>query len=135
MALGDNIKEIVGLLEMKASLRNLSLECEIERGLPEDFYTDPKRLKQILINLVSNAIKFTFKGSITISARFLNKKSQNLIQISVKDTGIGIKQKDMLKLFQMFSMLGSSQHVNKSGTGMGLFISKNLSGYLTRDGG
>ena len=91
-------------------------------------------MKQILINLVGNALKFTFKGVIRIIANPLFNDNNKLIDIAVEDTGIGIKKKDTEKLFKMFSMISEAQSVNKTGTGMGLYISKSLSTYLSQKG-
>ena len=119
---------------MKAEIRNIDLIKEIDPLISKQFYTDPRRLKQILINLVSNALKFTFRGYIRITAIVVSNKDNQLIEIAVEDTGIGIKKKDTEKLFKMFSMISEAQSVNKTGTGMGLYISKSLSTYLSQKG-
>jgi len=69
--------------------------------------TDPRKLKQILINLVGNALKFTFKGHIKVLVELINRRKA-LIRISVQDTGIGIKTENLGKLFKIFSMIADS---------------------------
>lgn len=122
--IADIIEDVIDLLKMKADIRNIKLYSSIHPGVPEVFKTDPRRLKQIIINLVSNAIKFTFKGKIKITAKIVNG-DKNLVKISVDDTGIGIKESDCGKLFQMFSMSKESNGMSKTtGTGMRLYVSK-----------
>jgi len=91
------------------------------------------RLRQVLFNLIGNAIKFTFQGSIVISVKKIVINSKDYISISVQDTGIGIRKKDMGKLFKMFTMIEDSKKGghNKTGTGLGLYISKEISKKLS----
>lgn len=84
--------------------------------------TDEKRLKQVLFNLIGNAIKFTFKGSITLLLDF--DAESNFLTGSVTDTGVGIKQGDLDKLFKFFGTLARSKDLNRGGMGLGLTISK-----------
>ncbi len=72
-------------------------------------------MRQVVLNLLSNSIKFTFKGSITMKAKGVRKGQEEWIKISVSDTGIGIKQKDQKKLFKEFNMLEESLSLNPSG--------------------
>ena len=100
--------------------------------------SDSKRIKQILINLISNSLKFTLEGIINISIKKIIENNQNFIEFEVYDTGIGINKADIPKLFQMFSMLTDDNILlNKSGTGIGLSISKmlveQLGGYIKVD--
>jgi signal transduction histidine kinase len=94
-------------------------------------YTDPQRLKQILLNLLSNSLKFTFYGSIKVTVKVLQSLSK--FKCSIEDTGIGIKENDLKKLFKMFGMLENSRGINKTGktieidlilkgSGLGLYI-------------
>jgi signal transduction histidine kinase len=78
---------------------------------------------QILLNLQSNALKFTRQGKVEIKVRITQ---DNHLQISVTDTGIGIKREDQQKLFKLFGFLSSSQQLNTSGIGLGLVISQNI---------
>ena len=89
--------------------------------------SDAKRIKQILINLISNSLKFTVEGEISLTIKHIKKNNKGFLQFVVYDTGIGINKEDLPKLFQMFSMLSNENGcLNKSGTGIGLSISKML---------
>jgi signal transduction histidine kinase len=93
--------------------------------------TDPLRLKQILLNLVSNAVKFTKSGFIKVSADInTDEKFNRELVINVEDTGIGIKEEDYDKLFKDFKMIESHQNLNTMGSGLGLSISSQLAGLL-----
>jgi signal transduction histidine kinase len=83
---------------------------------------DNDKIIQVLTNLVSNAMKFTEKGSITIATR----RIENAIRVSISDTGCGIKQEDLPKLFRQFQQLGSGGARKTGGTGLGLAISKDI---------
>lgn len=86
--------------------------------------TDPIKLRQSLLNLLSNATKFTQNGTITVQAQWLDEKSEEIIDIRVKDTGIGIKAEDVDKLFSPFTQADQTWHRQYEGTGLGLAISK-----------
>jgi signal transduction histidine kinase len=83
-------------------------------------------LKQILINLIGNALKFTFKGSITVDIKYMSVEGKDMLEIKVQDTGIGLNQDEIDKLFVMFNKLERSKHMNKGGTGLGLVISNDI---------
>ena len=101
-------------------------EIDIITKLPEEnivFRTDPFRLRQIISNLISNAIKFTDKGSVTIEYKI---KNDRFLEFSVQDTGMGMTKEEMNVIFSRFKRTNSSEEKNISGTGLGLNISKNL---------
>ena len=75
---------------MKASIRKIDLLCDVDEQIPEEFNTDPKRLKQIILNLVGNAMKFTVKGYVKIKANFIKIENSEAIKIQIIDTGFGI---------------------------------------------
>ncbi|MEN6373047.1 MAG: HAMP domain-containing sensor histidine kinase [Armatimonadota bacterium] len=100
--------------------RNLTLSVELEEGLPT-LYTDEQKLTQIITNLVSNAVKFTPEGRVTIKAYLC----ENQAVISVSDTGIGIKQSDFEAIFEEFRQVGGQKSSN-GGTGLGLAITSRL---------
>ncbi len=103
----------------------IRLHTEIADNLP-DVYGDEFRTRQILLNLISNASKFTNEGSITVSAFPVTENDQPYIQISVSDTGIGIAEKDMPLLFEAFQQIDNSLTRTVGGTGMGLPLAKSL---------
>jgi len=108
------------LVQVQAKRKNLEFSLDLDENVPAQFATDHNRVSQILLNLLSNAIKFTFTGKIQV---FLRAISQGLIQIEVADTGIGIKEDDIKKLFSEFTHIDyDRQGINKQGVGLGLMI-------------
>jgi hypothetical protein len=100
---------------------------ECAPDIPQSFYGDPNRLKQILINLLGNAAKFTQEGSITFKITNISQKESHYkIRFSIKDTGIGIAEENISKLFKPFSQENSSISSKYGGTGLGLSISKEI---------
>lgn len=114
-------EEVKGSMAPLASNKGLELLFEAEKGLPAIKF-DRDKITQVLTNLINNAIKFTDKGSITISI----KSGENVIRVSVKDTGPGMKEKDIAKLFEKFVQLESLSDRKTGGTGLGLAISKDI---------
>jgi signal transduction histidine kinase len=79
-----------------------------------------------LINLIGNALKFTFKGSITVTLRYINNDGKHMLNIKVEDTGVGLTEDEIENLFIMFNKLERTKNINKGGTGLGLVISNGL---------
>lgn len=123
MNVAKTINEIAGLVREMASKRKVILKSELEPEL-EFIKADHMRFKQILFNLLSNAVKFSKSegGVVTVAA----KKEGDMAKFSVTDTGIGIREEDMDRLFQTFEQLDSGITKNYGGTGLGLAISKKL---------
>ena len=119
------MENIQALFRVPASQKDIQIELDLDPSLPREIYTDKQRLTQILINLTANALKFTFHGSITLGARSDSVHPER-IWFWVKDTGIGIKEQDIQKLFKMFGKLEDPQKINTQGVGLGLTISNNL---------
>ena len=91
------------------------------------FRSDVKRVKQVLVNLISNSYKFTETGSISVKVRLVHRNNSQLLQFSVVDTGIGISEQDMPKLFKMFGTIQKNiNQLSPSGSGIGLSISKKI---------
>lgn len=106
----------------------VELKTHIDKALPATVVTDPARLRQIIVNLVGNAQKFTDQGSITISVEKLNE--DNIYRVKVADTGIGISKDQQSKLFKSFEQTRSDVHRRYGGTGLGLAICKQLAELL-----
>ncbi|MBF0099602.1 MAG: response regulator [Desulfobacterales bacterium] len=125
--LEEIVEQIVNIFSVNARKKGVQLILEpitYEIGILKG---DPLRLKQVLINLVSNALKFTIKGKITIRSELIQKTEDNVvIEFEVKDTGIGIPKEKMSILFKAFTQVDSSTTRKYGGTGLGLAISKKL---------
>ncbi len=121
------IEETFDLISVKASSKGLDLVYFIEPDVPHYIEGDVTRLRQILVNLVNNAVKFTDEGEILITvSRMHQHKNEVELQFSVKDTGIGIPPDKLNKLFNAFTQVDSSTTRKYGGTGLGLAISKRL---------
>ncbi|GGG09084.1 response regulator [Paenibacillus abyssi] len=121
------IGETFDLFTAKSKKRNIQMTYFIDPLLPDYIEGDVTKLRQILINLVGNAIKFTNEGRIDVNARLKSDYGSSLIlEIEVKDTGVGIPEEKLPLLFQPFSQLDSSMTRKYGGTGLGLAICKNL---------
>ncbi len=121
------IKASLDLVSASASEKGLSIGYTIEDNTPNMILGDPTRLSQILINLLNNAVKFTEKGEVSIHVSSTRpEESKYEIHFAVKDTGIGIPQDKMPRLFQSFSQIDASTARKYGGTGLGLAISKRL---------
>ena len=120
------IKSIVSELSFLSEQKNISLAFNVKKDVHAYWLVDPVRLRQIILNLISNAIKFTIKGKVSI---YLREKNQKLI-IEINDTGIGISQAKINKLFNRFEQADSTTTRNFGGTGLGLSISKQLANLM-----
>jgi len=123
----ETIEDISHLLAIKAQTKNLQLHTFIQPDIPQKIIGDPNRVRQIVINFVNNAIKFTNEGEILISAELKSTKGDSIeLLIKVKDTGIGISEEGKKKLFKSFSQVDASVARKYGGTGLGLAISVHL---------
>jgi len=126
-----NLKEIVKKVydtqEYKAEDKNIEFKYEIDKDISPSLLGDPIRIQQILINLVSNAIKFTREGKVILNCSLMTKENgMNRIRFSVEDTGIGISPDNLSKIFESFQQEDESITRTYGGTGLGLPISKQL---------
>jgi len=125
--LASSLGVVLHLFETKIQEKNLELIKEFDDQIPEVLLGDAVRLHQMLINLVSNAVKFTSKGKITISVRLLKEDKKSVsIQFSLTDTGIGIKKDNQKLIFENFQQASNSTSKVYGGTGLGLAIVKQL---------
>ncbi|MFK7921655.1 MAG: response regulator [Bacteroidia bacterium] len=124
----DCVEDVLDLLSTKTNEKGLELISNIAPEIPHQIISDPTRLRQVLVNLVNNAIKFTPKGEIVVSARYVEETTDKRLKLefAVKDTGIGIPENKIHRLFKSFSQVDSSTTRKYGGTGLGLAISKKL---------
>jgi signal transduction histidine kinase len=118
------LAELHNLMDVRAREKSLPLVLRYEGALPETIQTDRTRLRQILINLISNAIKFTEHGRVEIIARFDDR--EGLLQVDVADTGIGIAPDEQAMLFHPFTQADSTRSRKYGGPGLGLSITRRL---------
>ncbi len=121
------IKNIIAILKPQSDIKGLELTWEIDESLPENLQGDPVRLRQIIINLMGNAIKFTHKGEVSLNIFNQEEYGENiLIRFEISDTGIGISKNQLSSVFEPFLQLDASDSRKFGGTGLGLSISKKL---------
>jgi len=130
--LDELIEETIDMLTLKAFEKQLEMLYRVDPTIPSQFLGDPVRIRQIVVNLLGNAIKFTGDGEILVSIRKVSncyqvdRKSFIKLAIEVKDTGIGIRKEKMQKIFESFTQADTSTTRKYGGTGLGLTISKSL---------
>ena len=126
-SLDQALDSVANLVGVKSQEKGLELLLKVDPELPNDLRGDPLRLGQVLVNLSNNAVKFTEKGEIVISARIMETADDQVkVRFGVRDTGIGLTKEQRGKLFQAFSQADASTTRKYGGTGLGLTISKKL---------
>lgn len=129
------VAEVESLMRVRATAKNLSFKINYTGPIPETIRSDPMRLRQILINLIGNAVKFTESGGIQLTVQLTDSLQGHAkaLKFEVRDTGIGISEEQIGKLFQPFTQADSSITRAFGGTGLGLAISKRLANKLGGD--
>ena len=121
------IKDAVAVVAESARAKGVEMACRVESAVPAGLRGDPGRLRQVILNLVNNAVKFTARGTVTLrAAKETETASHAVIRVTVSDTGIGIAPEAQKLLFQAFSQADGSSTREYGGTGLGLAISKRL---------
>lgn len=120
------IEEAVDMVSLQAHRKGLEVVLQTDRELPRFIVGDPNRIRQVIVNLVNNAVKFTESGFIRISAEFRSHRKGVRMLVQVKDTGIGIPEARQNRLFKPFSQVDASMTRKFGGTGLGLSISRDL---------
>ncbi|MDE6926139.1 MAG: response regulator [Acetatifactor sp.] len=126
--LKTTVDDVVNMMEIAASQRKLSLQCEYDMSLPCQLHGDDGRIKQILINIMNNAVKFTKQGFVKVSVSGLptEKKSTVNLVLKIQDSGVGIKPENLQKIFEDFKQVDSKRNRGVEGTGLGLAITRRL---------
>ncbi|MBR1816747.1 MAG: response regulator [Lachnospiraceae bacterium] len=120
------IHDIVSMISIKAADKGLDIQVLVDRELPSRLYGDEIRIRQILLNLLNNAVKYTEKGSVTLKIDGEVKVDKASLTFTVSDTGIGIKEEDISKLFSEFERIEERRNRNIEGTGLGMNITLTL---------
>jgi signal transduction histidine kinase/DNA-binding response OmpR family regulator len=121
------VEHVIRTLRVRAGEKEIALMCNLQESIPDMLIGDPLRFRQVLLNLVDNAIKFTREGKIVVTADIREQTLEMvLVEIEVADTGIGISKEDQEKIFTPFTQADSSTTRNYGGTGLGLTISRKL---------
>ncbi|MAX26454.1 MAG: hypothetical protein CMJ19_18325 [Phycisphaeraceae bacterium] len=129
------LHDVQSLMQVKATEKSLKLNINIQAPFPQTIHTDPIRVRQVLVNLISNAIKFTEKGQITVTARLTEPENLDnaLIRFDVRDTGIGMTPRQVEQIFKPFTQADETTTRRFGGTGLGLAISQKLANLLGGD--
>ncbi len=121
------VEDVVEMLAPKAYAKGLDISCDVARDIPAVVRGDANRVRQILINLINNAVKFTDKGAVSVRVRFEKREGEQLLlRFCVSDTGIGVPPERLDRLFKSFSQVDATTTRKYGGTGLGLAISKQL---------
>jgi ammonium transporter, Amt family len=128
------IEDVLSMMKVRADAKGLPLLAEFDGPIPQTIRTDPIRLRQILINLIGNAIKFTEEGHICIQMRFIqSEQNKHLLECKIIDTGIGMSEDQIGRLFEPFTQGDTTTSRKYVGMGLGLALSKRLAGMLGGD--
>jgi two-component system sensor histidine kinase/response regulator len=123
----DVLQDSIKSLGIRAAQKRLELACRVENNVPDDLFGDPVRLRQIVLNLVGNALKFTERGEVVLRAGMESVSGQDVcLHFSIRDTGIGISREKHASIFESFTQADGSMNRKYGGTGLGLTISARL---------
>lgn len=120
------IHDIVSMMSIKANDKGLKLEVLIDKNIPSRMYGDEVRIRQILINILNNAVKYTEKGIVTLRVNAEVFEESARLSFAVEDTGIGIREEDISKLFSEYERIEEARNRNVEGTGLGMNITMTL---------
>ena len=118
--------DLYNMIDLKAKKKGLKLIFDIDPNIPIGYYGDDIRIRQVLVNLLTNAVKYTHEGTVTMTVRANIEGEKAVLHYSVKDTGIGIKDEDLGKLFAQFERIEESRNRHIEGTGLGMNIAMQL---------
>jgi len=120
--IGSMLNDLYNMIHVRAKDKELQLVFDIDPELPNEYYGDEKCIRQVLLNLLTNAVKYTNRGNVTLKVRGRREGEQEILRYEVIDTGIGIKQEDIGKLTEAFRRLDVSRNRGVEGTGLGISI-------------
>ena len=121
------LNDLVNMIKPRAQKKNLKIIVHADENLPSVLFGDEIRIKQVITNILTNAVKYTEKGSVTLNVTFSKSDEENIfLEVSVIDTGIGIKDEDISKLFSAFERIEEERNRTIEGTGLGMNITQKL---------
>lgn len=124
--IGSILNDLYNMISIKAQEKGLGLIFQIDSNMPKEYYGDDKRIRQVVLNLLTNAVKYTEKGTVTLSVTCRREGENAIIRYAVKDTGIGIRPEDIEKIYDAFQRFDVSRNKNIEGSGLGMNISRQL---------
>jgi two-component system sensor histidine kinase/response regulator len=125
--LGTVVEEVVSLMAERAATKSLELTCLVDADVPADLVGDPGRIRQVLLNLVGNAIKFTARGDVAVRVTLQHEApGKVVVRCEVRDTGVGVPREAQARLFEAFTQADASTTRRFGGTGLGLAISRRM---------
>ncbi|MBR4754380.1 MAG: hypothetical protein IK054_04260, partial [Lachnospiraceae bacterium] len=123
----DLVTYLINSISERAHSKDLAFNADIDPGIPSGLFGDDSRISQVVVNLLTNAVKYTHEGSVKLTMKEKERKDGSiLLYVEVKDTGIGIRENDMERLFESFERLDKVRNRNIEGTGLGMSITTNL---------
>ena len=129
--LSSVVNDLVNMIRSKVDAKKLDLIVDVDPAMPHLLRGDEIRLKQVVLNILTNAVKYTEKGSVTLSIKYEKRNEESIaLNISVKDTGAGIKEEDIQKLFAPFERIEEEKNRTIEGTGLGMSITQKLLGLM-----
>lgn len=120
------INDLYNMISVKTNEKKLKLEFEVAKDIPSGYYGDDKRIRQVLINLLTNAVKYTPEGTVTFILSGHKENDKEVLHFSVKDTGMGIRKEDIGSIYDAFQRFDLSKNRNIEGTGLGMNIVQHL---------
>lgn len=123
---GEMVHEVVEVLRHGAESKGLKLDAQVDDAVPLELFGDALRIRQVLLKLAENAVKFTEQGSVELSVQVCQVQGRSVVQFEVSDTGIGISRDDQQRLFQYFEQSDNGLARRYGGSGLGLAIARRL---------
>ncbi len=123
-AMGSLLNDLYNMIQIRAKDKGLQLVFDVDSSMPRGYFGDDKRIRQVLLNLLTNAVKYTEKGTVTLAVSYKKEGNQARLHFSVKDTGIGIRKEDLNKLTEAFQRVDLIRNRNVEGTGLGMTIAR-----------
>lgn len=124
--IGSLLNDLYNMIRLRAKSKNLELIFDVDETMPSEYYGDDKRIRQVILNLLTNAVKYTEKGTVTFKVSWRREGENAIITYSVKDTGIGIKPENISKIYDAFERFDEARNRNIEGTGLGMNIANQL---------